>query len=66
MIGQRNVVGFVVGFIVGFSSVLLVSLYHDASAAAIPWTNFTNASWVPGEKIKKFRYVLEGAMIQSW
>ena len=26
-----------------------VSLYHDASAAAIPWTNFTNASWVPGE-----------------
>ena len=31
------------------SSVSSILPYHDASAAAIPWTNFTNDSWVPGE-----------------
>ena len=31
------------------SSVSSVSSYHDASAAEIPWTNFTSAYWVPGE-----------------
>ena len=29
-----------------FSSFLSVLLYRDASEAAIPWTNFTNSSWV--------------------
>ena len=46
------------GVLVGGSSLVLLSVsssvfsvfsYHDASAAAILWTNFTNASWVPGE-----------------
>ena len=31
------------------SSFLLVSLYHNPSAAAIPWKKFKNASLVPGE-----------------
>ena len=28
--------------------VLSVLSYHDASASIIPWTSFTNTSWVPG------------------